>query len=299
MLALALVALAATLTIIAPRVMATRTRFRESPRAALIAWQAVAFSGALSAIAAAPVAATELGPSSGGPRVAAAIIALAVSTLVLASLLVNGHLTGTRLRAARRRHRELIDLVGQDPDGEDLRRSALDARALRVVPHETPTAYCIPGIRGHVVLTAGTLTNLSDDELTAVIAHERSHLDERHDLVLEYFTVLHQAAPVGLRAPEALREVTLLIEVMADRAARRTAGDTALARALVALAGGSHPAATLGATEAGPVGTDATLARMQLLGRPPAAPWRTALVHTFSVAVVAAPFALIGLALTR
>jgi Zn-dependent protease with chaperone function len=281
--ALALVALAAVLTALAPRVMSRRTHFREAPRAALVAWQAVAFAGALSALAAAPVAVLELAPTEGGARNAAALVALAASGVVLASLLVNGHVVGTRLRAARRRHRDLLDLVGEE--GGDS-----TAGRYRVVPHETPTAYCVPGLRGHVVLTEGTLRSLEADELGAVLAHERAHLTERHDLVLEFFTVLHRAAPQGVRAPEAMREVQLLIEVMADRAARRVTGDTPLARALVELAGGSHPTATLG------VGGAATLARMELLGRPAAPRWKSAVMYAFAIGVIAAPLGLVALA---
>ena len=42
------------------------------------------------------------------------------------------------------------------------------------------------------------------EELAAVLAHERAHLRHRHDLVLEFFTVLHTAAPPRLRSAAAL-----------------------------------------------------------------------------------------------
>lgn len=282
-----LVALAILLIALAPRVMARRTSFRRAPLAALVAWQAVALAGVLSALAAAPVAVLELAPPQAPVRRAADLIALVISGFVLASLLVNAHLIGTRLRAARRRHRDLLDLVGQE-------RSTSRGQ-YRVVPHETPTAYCIPGLRGHVVLTDGTLDSLREDELAAVLAHERAHLTQRHDLVLEFFSVLHSAAPPPIRAPQALREVKLLIEVLADRAARRKVGEVPLARALLALTDGVTPAAMLGA---GGMPVNPTLARMRLLSEPPAS-WRLrTLVYTFAAAVLAAPVTLIVLGLT-
>lgn len=302
--ALALAVLAVVLIAAAPRFMARRTRFRQAPRAALVAWQAVALAGVLAALAAAPVAVLQLDPApESTARAVFGLVASALSGLVLASLVINGHLVGTRLRAARRRHRELLELVGREESAPG------DELPYRVVPHETPTAYCIPGLRGHVVLTDGTLRSLRPDELAAVLAHERAHLAQRHDLVLELFTVLHSAAPPPIRAPQAIREVKLLIEVLADRAARSAVGEVPLARALVALADTVTPAATLGArgnsASVGPrrgsgeprPSQNPTVARMQLLAQPAAPRTLSALVYLFAAAVLAAPSTLIALAL--
>lgn len=314
---LALAALAVVLIAFAPRMMSRRVGFRRAPMPALIAWQSVALAGVAAALAAAPVAALELGPANGTFRPAADILAVAVSGLVLISLLVNGHLVGTRLRAARRRHRELIELVGRD--------EVLAGGGYRVLPHETPTVYCVPGRRGLVVLTDGTISRLSGPELQAVLEHERTHLHQRHDLVLEFFSVLHRAAPPPIRAPQALREVELLIEALADRVARRDGGTVPLARALVALAqaptqvvtsesgdrrapsDGSDRRRIAGGTEtptAAPPGTPraslgkgATLTRMRLLTASASPRALDALMYAFSVAVLAAPAVLIALAI--
>ena len=63
-----------------------------------------------------------------------------------------------------------------------------------------------------------------------MLAHERAHLRARHDLILEFFTVVHEAVPAFVRSDAALREVTLLIEVLADRAAVRATSVLATAR---------------------------------------------------------------------
>lgn len=270
------------LTAVAPRVMARQEWFRRAPRAALVAWQSVSLSAVVCAVAAAPLSIATLTGETGDLASWASLPALVVSGLVLVRLLWAGHTVGTRLRAARREHRLLVDALGE----------ALDAE-VRVLAHPTPTAYCLPGQRRRVVLTQGTLDALPGGELAAVLAHERAHLRERHDLVLEFFTVLHRSAPPGLRAPAALREVRLLIEVLADRAARQSVGPVPLARALVALAGSSHPETALAAV----ADPSATRARMALLAEDPGPWWLGATVYAFAVAVLAAPIAVLGAAL--
>jgi Zn-dependent protease with chaperone function len=262
--------------------MARQERFRRAPRAALIGWQAVSLAAVVSAVCAAPLAIAGLAGEGSGWAAWATLPALLLSGLVLGRLLWSGHVVGTRLRTARREHRLLVDALGEVVDTD-----------VRVLAHPTPTAYCLPGLRSRVVLTEGTLRALPEDELGAVLAHERAHLRERHDLVLEFFTVLHQSAPPRLQAPEALREVRLLVEVLADRAARRVAGPVPLARALVALAGATHPEPALAAS----ADPGATRARMALLAEDEPAPWLAALVYAFSAAALVAPLALLGLAL--
>jgi Zn-dependent protease with chaperone function len=253
--------------------MARLKGFRRAPREALLVWQAVSLAGVVAALAVAPAGAlsTTLPPWAG-------VVAAAFSIAMLARLLWSGHSIGTTLRAQRREHRTLVDALGTDT-GDDV----------RVLAHPTPTAYCLPGLRRRVVLTEGTLATLPPGELAAVMAHERAHLRARHDLVLEFFTVLHRAVPPWLRAGAALREVRLLIEVLADRAARRTAGPVPLARALVALASGSHPETALGVTE----DSAATSARMRLLTEPEAPGWLRATMLAFAITVLVAPVALL------
>ncbi|MDF2091165.1 M56 family metallopeptidase [Knoellia sp. 3-2P3] len=270
------------LTAVAPRVMARQEVFRRAPRAALLGWQSVSLAALIAAVSAAPLAVHVLVLEGSGWARWAAVPALVLSGLVLGRLLWSGHLVGTRLRAARREHRLLVDALGEAVDEE-----------VRVLAHPTPTAYCLPGLRRRVVLTEGTLRTLPADQLDAVLAHERAHLRERHDLVLEFFTVLHQSAPARLQAPEALREVRLLVEVLADRAARRAAGPVPLARALVALAGASHPDTALAAT----ADVGATRTRMALLAQDDAPRWLAPVVYAFAAGVLAAPLALVGLAL--
>ncbi|MCU1537198.1 MAG: peptidase Ste24p [Humibacillus sp.] len=289
----ALVALVVLLAWPAPRLLARVTAIRRAPRAALVLWQAMTAATVLAACAAAPSAVPWLVGDS--PRLLEAwpVVGLAglVTAVVTVRLLVSGDRVGRSLRTVRRRHRELVDLLATP------RAQGTDAGAhTRVLEHPTPTAYCLPGFRRRVVLTQGTLHRLGPDELRAVMAHERAHLAARHDLVLEHFTVVHEAVPAFVRAPSALHEVHLLIEVLADRAAVRRTGVVATARAIVAMADGPTPAGSLGIRE---TASDAA-ARLALLeggpvgGLPQGA--ASTLLYAVSTLLVTAPLTLLVLA---
>jgi Zn-dependent protease with chaperone function len=87
---------------------------------------------------------------------------------------------------ARRRQRALLTLLAH---GDPKVPGAL------VVDYPTAAAYCLPGLRSQIVVSVGTLQLLGRGELAAVLAHERAHLRERHDLVLLPFTALRRAFP--------------------------------------------------------------------------------------------------------
>ena len=148
----------------------------------------------------------------------------------------------------------VVDLVG---------RCHGRSHALRILDVAQPLAYCLPGVRSRLVVSEGTLTTLSDNEIAAILTHERAHLRARHDLVLEMFTVVHAAFPRFVRSANALDAVKLLIELLADDAAVRAAGPTSLARALVACASGRAPSGALAA------GGPTTVLRVRRLGGRP------------------------------
>lgn len=267
-----------TLSVIAPRFMAPRTSFRLCPGPALLVWQCVALAGILSALLAAPVAAWSLTDHNMTLKWAA----VALSAAMLGRLLLSGHRVGTGLRALRARHRELVTLLGRlDPQTN-----------VTVLEHASPTAYCVPG-RGHqIVMTAGAVAALDADEMHAVLAHERAHLKARHDLILEFFTVLHHAVPGPIRCEAALSEVHLLVEALADRAALRLSGARPLARALVTMHKAARPEATLGS--GGPVGQ--TTARLLLIADASHPRHGRAFVMiSFAVVVLLVPFVLASL----
>lgn len=237
-----LLVLIAALAAAAPRLLARITLLRRTPVAAVALWQSVSLTALIAGLAAAPVglwqaAVDRAAPT--GPHQFVLAAAGGVTGLFLYRLLTVGHRIGTSLRQARRDHREMVDLIGPGRRPATLRGQ--DGDNLRVLPHPTVTAYCLPGRAGRVVLTDGTVESLTAAELDAVLQHERAHLRYRHDLILEFFTVVHTSLPPLMRADTGLAEVRLLLELSADRFALRTHRPRELGSALVALAQARAP----------------------------------------------------------
>lgn len=136
------------------------------------------------------------------------------------------------------------------------------ALKVSVVEHRAPAVYCIPGRRSKIVFTSSAFATLDDDQVRAVIAHERAHLRGRHDLVLALAEALRRALPRLACTQIGHAELAQLVEMRADDVAVRTTSRLAMARALVTLAHGPLPAGGLGA------GSSA-LARLRRLVHPP------------------------------
>ena len=223
----------------------------QAPRAAVVLWQAVALAAVLAALGSGLAVASSavLDDDPGWSWLSAGYAAaLVITAVVLARLLLTAHTFGRRTRQLRRRHRELVDLLADGPDGGRVGGAGGEPRQLRVLVHAAPTAYCLPGFhRSRIVISDAALAALDPPQLAAVLGHERAHLRARHDLVLEAFTVLHRAFPRVVQSRVALERVRLLVELLADAAAARVSGRAPLARALVALSGRTAPEAALGA----------------------------------------------------
>jgi Zn-dependent protease with chaperone function len=160
---------------------------------------------------------------------------------------------------ARRRQRALLALLAH---GDPKVPGAL------VVDYPTAAAYCLPGLRSRIVLSVGTLELLGRAELAAVLAHERAHLRERHDLVLLPFTALRRAFPHSVMCAEAYRAVALLIEMLADDRALRGRPTRELVSALVRFGTAGTCPAPAGALAAGEGDMAARVARLLQPVRP-------------------------------
>lgn len=271
-----------------PAGLARLTRLRRTPRSAMVLWQGVALAAVLSALGAGLSLTTDRAWWHGETGVTAYAVAggaLLLTALVLGRLLLSGHRVGTDLRTLRRRHREQVDLLARR-DGE------VD---LRVLDHDVPVAYCLPGVHAsRVVVSAGALGVLAADEVAAVLAHERAHLRARHDLVLEAFGVLHRAFPRWVSSRRVLAEVRLLVEVLADRAAARVVGPRPVARALVALAQSRAPRSDQGMTLGVAASPEADLvARVRLLADASGHRAQAATLLVLAAAVLALPTAFV------
>lgn len=217
-----------------------------APRAAIVLWQALALAAILAVVGAGLSASLWLVVHEGVPnpepdawRVVLHVAFLALTVVVVGRLTWSLLVVAAEVRATRRRHRALVDLVG----ARDAQR-----RSVRILDAHEPLAYCLPGLDARVVVSRGALDSLAPDELDAVLAHERAHLRARHDVVVDAFTALHRAFPRALRSESALVSARVLVELLADDHARRHAGTTPLARALVKLGTRPAPAGALGAS---------------------------------------------------
>jgi len=162
------------------------------------------------------------------------LLALSGALFLTAHLLLNLLVTVAYAERERSRHAQLITLLSEP---------MTDRPGTRLIDSPAPVAYCLPGaLKSITVLTAGLIALLDDDELRAVIEHERAHVRLRHDIVLILFTAWRVSLPWLPTARNASREVALLLEMHADDSALAHVGRGSLARAITVVAeGGSLP----------------------------------------------------------
>lgn len=199
-----------------------------APGWALVLWQLIAIAGGFSMIGALWLVGRALVP-------ARPLLAALPAAALAAYLLVHLGITIVQFERQRRRHLALLQLLSE-PHPTHARTRVLDDAA--------PVAYCLPrGIGSVTVLSQGLLDGLDPDELDAVIAHERAHVEQRHEVLLVAFKAWRDALPWFPIAAHAESEVAALVEMRADDSARRTTPDEVLARAILRVAGPAGPAA--------------------------------------------------------
>jgi hypothetical protein len=228
-----------------------------------------------------------LSGADGGPLVVFAIrLACLAGGLALLALLCWVLLAvSVAALQARRRQRALLTLLAH---GDPKVPGAL------VVDYPSAAAYCLPGLRSgsRIVVSVGALELLGRGELAAVLAHERAHLRERHDLVLLPFTALRRAFPRSATCTGAHHAVALLVEMLADDRAVGAGPARELVSALVRFGTAGACPAPAGALAAAEGEVAARVARLVQ----PVRPLPTAAVVAVCLAaavLVAAPVALL------
>ncbi|MPY83673.1 MAG: M48 family metalloprotease [Actinophytocola sp.] len=269
------------------RWLAAASWAERDPVGALVLWQAIGLAGGLSLLGAGVTFA--LAPLGDGLLDAAGAlldgrvsvlgpfhyVVLAVTVLVAGWLLGVLALITARTLRARRKHRDLLDLLATPWP---------TASGAHVLDHPVPVAYCLPGPRSRLVVSAGAVTTLAQTELDAVLAHERAHLAERHDLVVLPFVAWGATARRVPGMAAAQRAVATLIEMRADDVAAAETGPAELSAALRAVAGGAETAALTQLSAA----ITRRLARLDSPPLPLPRPARLA-VRLAAVALVAVP----------
>lgn len=254
---LALVVLALVVAVLAPRLLGRASWPRRSPRLGILAWQSSVFTVLAAGVlliltalmpvdrvsfdvghvlhACPDVLSGRYSPSHGSGVHLLALVVASGTLLALSRALV---LSGLSVHRGRVRQRDLLDLLVRNRDS---------LHGAHILDHDVPLAYCVPGARGRVVVTTAAVAALDDRQMTAVLAHEHAHLDGRHDLVLFGADVAVAAFPWSRFFRRARRELSLLVEMLADDEAARRSDPAVLATALVDLGQTPAPSGALGA----------------------------------------------------
>ncbi|MDH6223989.1 M56 family metallopeptidase [Streptomyces sp. MJP52] len=165
-----------------------------------------------------------------------------------------------RTRRAQRRHVALLAVVGNPSADHDA----------VIVDHDTPAVYCLPGRYRQVVVTRAAIKVLSQEQLGAVLAHERAHIAGRHHLCHAMVDAFGRSFPGLPLARQAKGQVALLLEMAADDRALRLHSRENLAAAMCEVAAGRAPRAAFGA------GGSSAAVRLHRLLVPAATPGRAA-----------------------
>ncbi|MEU6248205.1 M56 family metallopeptidase [Glycomyces sp. NPDC047010] len=252
-----LLAYAAALAVLGPRLLERARWASAAPRLAIATWFALAASFVLAAVLAGVVIVIplEVHDSGAGGRLVwhclrelrehygtvggvalaltAGLLVCAVPARLAASLMSAWWETG-RERARLRR-----SLAGYPLD---------PAHGAVVVPGERPAAYCLPGRGGLVVLTSGAVAVLDDAQLRAVVAHERAHLTGGHHRIAGIARALGSGFGVLPLFSRLSERVAHLVELAADDTAARAAGRRVLAGSLLNVAAAQAPGPALAAS---------------------------------------------------
>jgi len=175
----------------------------------------------------------------GGATVAGLGLTLAGAVAARTALTATTHLRAAGRQALR--HAQTARLVGHP-------EPALGAV---LVDHSQPAAYCVAGRQPTVILTTAAVQALDPGQLDAVLAHERAHLAGRHHRLLALARIGREVFPFLPLMRYAEQQVARLVELHADDAATRARDPRLLATALVVLAtaAGPAPALAAGATD--------------------------------------------------
>ncbi len=294
--AVCLLLYSAAVLVFGPPVLTRLTRSAHAPHLAIAAWLAAIASVLATWLAAAVLMVIDVARHWDSPAAVLAacitrlhavaigdagiasqsgLLALAAAaSAAAAALVVRLARAAVRLRGTAHEHARAVHIVGHRTADQDV--MVLDA--------QEPAAYCVAGRPPAIVLTTAALAALNDEQIAAVLAHERAHLAGHHPQLVSALRAVATVLPRVWLMTDGAAEVSRLLEMCADDAAARQHGRSALLAGLMGLAGAA-PAVALGAADV------AVLSRAErLVSAPPAraARARAAAALAISVTVIAA-----------
>ncbi|WP_441246912.1 M56 family metallopeptidase [Kitasatospora sp. McL0602] len=142
------------------------------------------------------------------------------AVIVLITVLTNFLVTIERHLRVRARAQHALEFLPRDTD-------------LAILPDGDPYAYAVPGAPGRIVVSTGMIESLAEDERSALLAHERSHLANHHH---RYLMAAQLASCVNPFLHPLRKAVVYSTERWADEEAARTVGDRRLTARAVARA---------------------------------------------------------------
>jgi beta-lactamase regulating signal transducer with metallopeptidase domain len=238
------------LGVLAPAILRRANWVLRAPRLAIRLWQALSAAWLVSLVILGLTLAQRLlerlaWPREQPPITARELILAAVGVGLASSVLVRaGYVIGRELAWSRRQQR--MHLLGLELAGR-----ATDGLDVTVIDHDTPAVYSLPApdARQTVIVSTGALQLLSEEEMAAVVAHERGHLRHHDHVMTAIAGGLHLAFPRVPLLAHARHEIEILAEMAADDHARRDHSAETLTAALLALATARTPQHALGAAE--------------------------------------------------
>lgn len=118
-------------------------------------------------------------------------------------------------------------------------RQSVEERAgitIRYVETESPVAYSFHAPEATIVLSSSLRKQLSEQELDAIIAHERAHLNQNHHLALRVANINAAALPGFPPARRLKNSTEFLVELIADDVAATQCGSEPTESALTVMA---------------------------------------------------------------
>ena len=135
---------------------------------------------------------------------------------------------GLLARRRRRENSEAARLLSQGAVDVDVA-----GRTVKAVSGHRNLAFSLPKKHGGVVLSDDLFSTLEADELTAVLEHEKAHVDQGHHAIMALVEVFVRPLRFIPLFAEVAASIPHYLEIAADDQARKKAGTPALASALL------------------------------------------------------------------